>query len=93
MTARTLTLRGDTYPVVLPNIRDPRLHVAAVIITIHVLGQVTLDFRVTIPQILAAIVTCWVMVNAPIGRRSRCVITLTACVTTARASAAKSATG
>ena len=61
MTARTLTLRGDTYPVVLPNIRDPRLHVAAVIITIHVLGQVTLDFRVTIPQILAAIVTCWVM--------------------------------
>ena len=61
MTARTLTLRGDTYPLVLPNIRDPRLHVAAVIITIHVLGQVTLDFRVTIPQILAAIVTCWVM--------------------------------
>ena len=61
MTARTLTLRGDTYPLVLPSIRDPRLHVAAVIITIHVLGQVTLDFRVTIPQILAAIVTCWVM--------------------------------
>ena len=42
MTARTLTLRGDTYPVVLPNIRDPRLHVAAVIITVHVLGQVAL---------------------------------------------------
>jgi Na+-transporting NADH:ubiquinone oxidoreductase subunit NqrB len=61
VTARTLTLRGDTYPVVLPSIRDPRLHVAAVIITIHVLGQVTLDFRVTIPQILAAIVTCWVI--------------------------------
>ena len=61
MTARTLTLRGDTYPVVLPNIRDPRLHVAAVIITIHVLGQVTLNFRVSIPQILAAILTCAVL--------------------------------
>ena len=61
MTARTLTLRGDTYPLVLPNIRDPRLHVAAVIITIHVLGQVTLNFRVSIPQILAAILTCAVL--------------------------------
>jgi Na+-translocating ferredoxin:NAD+ oxidoreductase RnfD subunit len=61
MTARTLTLRGDTYPVVLPNLRDPRLHVAAVIITIHVLGQVTLNFRVSIPQILAAILTCAVL--------------------------------
>ena len=45
----------------LPNIRDPRLHVAAVIITIHVLGQVTLNFRVSIPQILAAILTCAVL--------------------------------
>jgi Na+-translocating ferredoxin:NAD+ oxidoreductase RnfD subunit len=61
VTARTLTLRGDTYPLMLPSIRDPRLHVAAVIITIHVLGQVTLGFRVSIPQILAAILTCAVM--------------------------------
>ena len=38
--ARTLTLGGTSYPVILPSIRDPRLHVAAVIITIHVLGQV-----------------------------------------------------
>ena len=40
MTARAVTLGGTSYPVILPNIRDPRLHVAAVIITIHVLGQV-----------------------------------------------------
>ena len=46
------------YPVILPNVRDPRLHVAAVIITIHVLGQVGLDFQVSVPQILAAILTC-----------------------------------
>jgi Na+-translocating ferredoxin:NAD+ oxidoreductase RnfD subunit len=58
MTARTLTLGRTRYPLVLPSIRDPRLHVAAVIITIHVLGQVSLHFRVTVPQILAAILTC-----------------------------------
>ena len=58
MTARTLTLGSATYPVMLPSIRDPRLHVAAVIITIHVLGQVGLHFRVSVPQILAAILTC-----------------------------------
>ena len=71
MTARTLTLRGDTYPVVLPNIRDPRLHVAAVIITIHVLGQVALNFRVSIPQILAAILTCAVLEVALTFRTSK----------------------
>ena len=57
MTSRTLTLGGSAYPLVLPTIRDPRLHVAAVIITIHVLGQVGLHFRVSVPQILAAILT------------------------------------
>lgn len=61
MTARTVTLRGATYPLVLPNLRDPRLHVAAVIITVHVLGQVALGFRVSIPQILAAILACAVI--------------------------------
>jgi len=60
-TSRALTLGARRYPVVLPNIRDPRLHVAACIISIHVLGQVGLHFRVTIPQILAAILTCAVI--------------------------------
>jgi len=40
---------------VLPSIRDPRLHLAAVIVSIHVLGQVVLGFRVSVVQILAAI--------------------------------------
>ncbi|HLO36779.1 MAG TPA: hypothetical protein VK194_11880, partial [Candidatus Deferrimicrobium sp.] len=57
MTSRTLTIGGGTYPLVLPSIRDPRLHVAAVIISVHVLGQVGLHFRVSVPQILAAILT------------------------------------
>jgi Na+-translocating ferredoxin:NAD+ oxidoreductase RnfD subunit len=61
MTTRTLTIGQGTYPVVLPSIRDPRLHVAAVIITVHVLGQVGLHFWVSVPQVLAAILTCWVI--------------------------------
>jgi Na+-translocating ferredoxin:NAD+ oxidoreductase RnfD subunit len=59
--SRTLTLGETTYPVYLPRIRDPRLHVAAVIITIHVLGQLGLRFQVSVPQILAAILTCAVL--------------------------------
>jgi hypothetical protein len=57
-TARTVRLGGASYPLVLPNIRDPRLHLASVIITIHILGQVALGFRVSIPQIVIAILTC-----------------------------------
>jgi hypothetical protein len=53
-----LRLGSRAYPVVLPNARDPRLHLAAVIISIHVLGQTALGFRISVPQILAAIVTC-----------------------------------
>lgn len=61
MTARTLTIGRGTYPLVLPNIRDPRLHVAAVVLTVHVLGQVGLGFWVSVPQIIAAIGTCWIL--------------------------------
>ena len=58
MTSRTLTFGGSSYPLILPSTRDPRLQVAMVIITIHVLGQVGLHFRVSVPQILAAILAC-----------------------------------
>ena len=71
MTSRTLAVGGTSYPLVLPNIRDPRLHVAAVIITVHVLGQVGLHFEVSIPQILAAIVTCAILEVALTFRQSR----------------------
>ena len=56
-TGRSVTIRGHRYPVVLPRLVDPRLHVAAVIVTIHVLGQLGLHFWVSVPQILAAILT------------------------------------
>ncbi len=74
MTARTLSLGARSYPLVLPSIRDPRLHVAAVIITVHVLGQVALHFRVSVPQILAAILTCAVIEVALTFRQSRAIV-------------------
>ena len=55
--ARSLRIGRAAYPLVLPNPRDARLHLAIVIISIHVLGQVAFDFRVTVAQILAAILT------------------------------------
>ena len=71
MTSRTLTFGDDTYPLILPNIRDPRLHVASVIITIHILGQTVLAFRVSVPQILAAILTCAIIEVALTFRTTR----------------------
>ena len=61
MTARTLTIGRGTYPLVLPNVRDPRLHVAMVVLSVHLLGQVGLGFWVSVPQIVAAIGTCFVL--------------------------------
>jgi hypothetical protein len=57
VTTATLRLGPNRYPVVLPSLRDPRLHLAAVILSIHLLGQLGLGFRVSVPQILAAILT------------------------------------
>jgi Na+-translocating ferredoxin:NAD+ oxidoreductase RnfD subunit len=71
MTTRTLTIGQGTYPLVLPSIRDPRLHVAAVIISVHVLGQIGLGFWVSVPQILAAILTCWILEVAITFRQAK----------------------
>ena len=47
-------LRIGRYPVVLPNVRDARLHLALVTIGIFVIGIGHLGFRLSVPQILAA---------------------------------------
>ena len=57
----TLTIRGRSYPVLLPKLRDPRLHLAATIISLQVIGQIGFHFRVSIAQILIAIGTCAVL--------------------------------
>jgi len=74
MTSRTIALGGTTYPLVLPNVRDPRLHVAAVIITVHVLGQVGLHFAVSVPQILAAILASAILEVVLTFRQARAVV-------------------
>jgi Na+-translocating ferredoxin:NAD+ oxidoreductase RnfD subunit len=43
---------GRSYRVIAPSLRDPRLHVAAVLLSLQVLGQTVLDFRLSIAQIL-----------------------------------------
>ena len=57
----TVRIRGTAYPVLLPSVRDPRLHLAAVIITLQVLGQTSFDFNLSIAQILVSVLTCAVL--------------------------------
>jgi Na+-translocating ferredoxin:NAD+ oxidoreductase RnfD subunit len=57
----TIRIRGTAYPVLLPSVRDPRLHLAAVIITLQVLGQTSFEFSLSIAQILVSLLTCAVL--------------------------------
>jgi Na+-translocating ferredoxin:NAD+ oxidoreductase RnfD subunit len=66
-----VAIRGTRYPVVLPTMRDPRLHLAAVIVSLQVIGQVALDFRLSIAQILISIGTCAALEMAIVLRRQR----------------------
>jgi hypothetical protein len=52
-----VAIRGTTYPIVLPKLRDPRLHLAATITSLQVLGQVAFDFKLSIAQILICLGT------------------------------------
>ena len=54
---RKVTIRGREYRVLPPSIRDPRLHVAAVLLTLQVLGQTVLNFRLSVAQILVCLAT------------------------------------
>src|SRR5436305_6079284 len=72
-TGPTFTLRGRPYPVLLPKLGDPRLHLAAVIISLQVIGQIGFHFELSIAQILLAIGTCAVL-EVAIAMRSQHVI-------------------
>ena len=69
--APTLRIRGTAYPVLLPTLRDPRLHLAGVIVTLQVLGQTAFDFQLSIAQILVSLLTCAVLEVAIAFRRQR----------------------
>ena len=58
---RTVLIRGTTYPVLLPTLRDPRLHLAAVIVSLQVLGQAAFRFDLSIAQIFVSLGTCAVL--------------------------------
>ena len=70
----SLQIRGTRYPVLLPTLRDPRLHLAAVIVSLQVLGQVAFDFRLSIAQILVSLVTAGVLEFAITFRRQHVIM-------------------
>ncbi len=65
----TIRVGSRTYPVLLPKLRDPRFKIAATVVSVHILGQVGLDFRLSIAQILAAVLTAMVLEIALLFRR------------------------
>ncbi len=64
-----VVIRGTPYPVVLPKLSDPRLHLAATIVSLQVIGQIGFHFQLSIAQILVALVTCAVLEVAITMRR------------------------
>jgi Na+-translocating ferredoxin:NAD+ oxidoreductase RnfD subunit len=53
-----LVLGARRLPVVLPRLSDPRLRLSAVIMSLQVLGQTVLGFKVSIAQIVVSIGVC-----------------------------------
>src|SRR5690242_16229783 len=64
-----LTIRGRAYPVLLPKLRDPRLHLAATITSLQVIGQIGFHFQLSIAQILISLGTCAVLEVAIAARK------------------------
>ena len=70
----TVRIRGTAYPVLLPTLRDPRLHLAGVIVTLQILGQTAFDFNLSIAQILVSLLTCAVLEVGIALRRQRVIM-------------------
>jgi Na+-translocating ferredoxin:NAD+ oxidoreductase RnfD subunit len=68
-----IEIRGTQYPVVLPKLRDPRLHLAATITSLQVIGQAGFHFEVSIAQILLALGTS-ALLEVAIAMRTQRVI-------------------
>jgi Na+-transporting NADH:ubiquinone oxidoreductase subunit NqrB len=66
--------RLGNIPVVLPSWRDPRLKLAIVIITLQVLGQTVLSFKVSIAQILVTVAACAAVEMGVIYKRQRMLV-------------------
>lgn len=59
--SRSIRIGDQNVPVVFPSVGDARLHTAAVIVSIHVIGITALGFEVSVPQILTAILTAGII--------------------------------
>lgn len=59
--SRSITVRGRVIPVIGPNPRDPRLHLALVIVSVITIGTALLDFRLSVPQIVITVGVCAVV--------------------------------
>jgi hypothetical protein len=55
---RTWRIGRRVFTVIPPSVRDPRIHLSMVILTIHLLGQLWLGFQVSLAQIALTLVTC-----------------------------------
>ncbi len=72
--SHSLRIGGTSYPVLLPSLRDPRLHVSATFLLLYTLGQIEFHFRLSLPQIAAAILTCAVIEVVVTFRQKRVII-------------------
>lgn len=70
----SFVVRGRRIPVVLPSRRDPRLKLSVVIVSLQVLGQAVLNFKVSIAQIIVTIAVCAVIETAVVFRRERMLV-------------------
>jgi hypothetical protein len=59
-----LVIGERAIPVILPDVHDPRLKLSAVIVTLQILGQTVLGFKLSIAQILVTIAFCAVVDTA-----------------------------
>ena len=67
----TIRVGSQSYPVLLPKIRDPRFKIAATIVSVHILGQIGLDFELSIAQILVTLLAATVVEVTVIFRRKK----------------------
>ncbi len=64
---------GREYVLVGPSLRDSRLHVAATLLTVQVLGQTVIEWDLSITQILLCFLTCLVIEVCFVAWRDRIV--------------------
>ncbi|MFZ4518709.1 MAG: hypothetical protein ACOYOP_09990 [Microthrixaceae bacterium] len=71
--APPLAVAPPAWTVRLPRPTDPRLHVAACLLTVQVLGQVAIGFELSIAQILVALGTAGLIEAIVTARRERAI--------------------